>query len=305
MNVPTDDVHRHWYVLGAGAIGSLFAHRLAAVGCRITLLSRSPDETQRSLTLARGSRVVRRTFAVSSCTESGPVSRLLVTTKAADVDPALAGVSHRLHAASAVVVLANGMGFAADMPYGIAAFRGITTDGAFRDTSTHTVQAGSGETRIGLPGSAAPAPDWFTDSWSQLQDCVWDINIDTALWRKLAINCVINPLTALYGCRNGELATPAYRPVLQSLCEEVALACRAAGHGAAVESLLDTALQVIGRTADNRSSMLQDVLDGQPTEIDFINGFLVREVAVPAPHLPLNRRLIRDIKEKARQGDSY
>ena len=146
---------------------------------------------------------------------------------------------------------------------------------------------------------------WFTDSWSRLQDCVWDINIDTTLWRKLAINCVINPLTALYGCRNGELATSAYRPVLQSLCEEVTFACRAAGHGDAVESLLDTALQVIGSTADNRSSMLQDVLKGQRTEIDFINGFLVRAAAVPAPQLPLNRRLIREIKDKERPGDSY
>ena len=303
--MPPDDAHRHWYVLGAGAIGSLLAHRLAAIGCRVTLLSRSPNETQRTLTLERGAEVTRRTFAVSSCTETDAVSRLLVATKAADVDPALAGVSHRLHAGSTVLILANGMGFATAMPYGLAAFRGTTTDGAFRDTASHTIQAGSGDTRIGLPGSAAGAPDWFTDSWSRLQDCVWDINIDTTLWRKLAINCVINPLTALYGCRNGELATSAFRPVLQSLCEEVAFACRAAGHGDAVESLLDTALQVIERTADNRSSMLQDVLKGRPTEIDFINGFLVRAVPDSAAPLPLNRRLIRDIKARERSEDRY
>ncbi|MEQ8516979.1 MAG: 2-dehydropantoate 2-reductase N-terminal domain-containing protein, partial [Chromatocurvus sp.] len=257
-----DHDHAHWHVLGAGAIGSLFAHRLAATGCDVTLLSRGADERPRALVLESGPTVSQRVFAVSPCAALAPIHYLLVTTKAADVDPAIASVSHRVNAHSTVLVLANGMGFAGDLPHDLTAFRGTTTDGAFRrpapaatsrgDTH-HTVHAGSGETRIGLPGSAVPAPDWYKRSWGQLQDCRWDRQIETTLWRKLAINCVINPLTATYRCRNGALAAPAYQPLLRAVCDEVTAACRAAGRGMAVGTLWQDVLQVVDRTAANRS----------------------------------------------------
>lgn len=306
LAMPADQARCHWHVLGAGAIGSLFAHRLSAIGCRVTLLSRGAEATRRVLTLKSGATLSQLELPVSPCAGTGPVDHLLVTTKAADVDSAIASVAHRLHRHSVVLVLANGMGFAGNLPHGLAACRGSTTDGAFRapvaagtrgDDPTYTVHAGSGETRVGLPGGAAPAPDWFSRSWGRLTDCHWDTDIDTTLWRKLAINCVINPLTAVYRCRNGELAATAYRSLLEALCGEIAVACRAAGHGAAVASLLPDVLQVVKRTAANRSSMLQDVLAGRHTEIDFINGFLLNEPGVPALDLPLNHRLIRAVRE--------
>lgn len=293
--MPPDAALPDWHILGAGAIGTLFAHRLANAGCRVTLLSRGDPEAQRTLTLDSGGVTRQHTFPLSPPGDPTPIPRLLVSTKAAAVDPAIHGIRHRLQAHSTVLVLANGMGFAGDLPHGLTAFRGTTTDGAWRHPAGHTVQAGSGTTRIGLPGVAMAPPDWFRNSWGRLRDCQWDNAIETTLWRKLAINCVINPLTAAYRCRNGELASATYRPLLAALCSEVSAACRATGRDSVASLLLEDVLAVIHGTAQNRSSMLQDVLGGRPTEIDFINGYLLGHPAVAGLELPLNRRLIRAI----------
>lgn len=302
--MPADRDYRHWHVLGAGAIGTLLAHRLADRGCSVTLLSRGSTATRKTLTLESGADLSRRVFSLSPCAGPAVIDQLLVTTKAADVDPAIASVGHRLHGDSIVLVMANGMGFAEHLPRNLAAFRGSITEGAFPRGPGHTVYAGQGTIRIGLPGCSLPPPDWFSSSWERLRNCQWDTDIDTTLWRKLAINCVINPLTAAYRCHNGELAAPAYRRLLVTLCDEVTCACRATGHGAAVVSLLDDVLRVIAGTASNRSSMLQDVLQKRQTEIDFINGFLLAEPAVSTLELPLNRKLIRAIRERRQLHDT-
>ena len=294
--MPTDLDPRDWHILGAGAIGTLFAHRLATAGCEVTLLSRTADETQRTLTLDSGGNTMRRAFPLSAVTERTPILRLLVSTKAGDVDAAINSIRHRLHGDTTVLILANGMGFAGDLPHGLAAFRGSSTDGAYRERAGHTVHAGSGTTCIGLPGMTMDPPDWFSAAWGQLPDCHWDNAIETTLWRKLAVNCVINPLTAAYRCRNGELATATYRPLLIALCREIMLACRAAGRDSVAASLQGDVLKVVAGTARNRSSMLQDVLQQRSTEIDFINGYLLSHPAVRELDLPVNRRLISAIK---------
>ncbi|TCO76174.1 ketopantoate reductase family protein [Chromatocurvus halotolerans] len=303
--MPSDAALRDWHILGAGAIGTLFAHRLANAGCRVVLLSRGDAEARRTLTLDSGGLTRQHTFPMSPPGDPTPIPRLLVSTKAAAVDPAIHSICHRLQAHSTVLVLANGMGFASDLPLGLTAFRGTTTDGAWRHPAGHTVQAGSGTTRIGLPGVAMAPPDWFRDSWGRLRDCQWDNAVETTLWRKLAINCVINPLTAAYRCRNGELASATYRPLLTTLCSEVSAACRAAGRDSVASSLREDVLAVIHSTAQNRSSMLQDVLGGRPTEIDFINGYLIGHPAVTGLELPLNRRLIRAITAGQQLEDTW
>lgn len=286
-----------WHILGAGAIGTLFAHRLADAGCAVALIGRGGNCPHRTLTLEHDATLSRRSFCVSTSAAGEPVERLLVTTKASDVDSAIAGVHHRLQPDSTVLVLANGMGFGTGLPHSLPLFRGSTTDGAYRRSPGHTVHAGRGSTRIGLPGVSLSAPGWFAQGWAQLESCDWDPGIDTTLWRKLAINCVINPLTAVYRCRNGALADAHYRPCVEALCEEVAAACGAAGHAATVNGLYEDVMQVIHATATNRSSMLQDVLAERRTEIDFLNGFLLRHPGVSTLPLPLNRRLVSMVRQ--------
>jgi 2-dehydropantoate 2-reductase len=102
-------------------------------------------------------------------------------------------------------------------------------------------------------------------------------NIEPIIWEKLVVNAAINPLTALLCVKNGELLE---RPSARALMGE--LACEAAAVAETLGLVLPfpgperAAEEVARRTAENMSSMLQDVLRGAPTEIDVINGAVVR-----------------------------
>jgi len=125
-------------------------------------------------------------------------------------------------------------------------------------------------------------------------------HVETAMKRKLVVNSVINPLTALLGCRNGELLESAEaRKIIKRVCSEAshAFAMQAqeedgfhddrekqvrinsglsrASPGLTAQALEGECLRVIKATADNVSSMLSDVRVGSYTEIDYMNGYLI------------------------------
>ncbi|MEJ2597857.1 MAG: 2-dehydropantoate 2-reductase, partial [Anaerolineales bacterium] len=121
------------------------------------------------------------------------------------------------------------------------------------------------------------------------------------LWGKLVINAAINPLTALLGVPNGALLQrpSAHRLMAAAAAEAVAVA--AARDVALPHSdPLETILAVAQRTAENRSSMLQDVQRRAPTEIDAINGAIVRLGEQAETPTPVNRALwllVRALRE--------
>jgi 2-dehydropantoate 2-reductase len=292
---------RRWHVLGAGAMGRLFALRLAGAGCAITLLSRcdAPERDTEVLRVVHSGQERSQQVACSANSANGPIDRLLVLTKAQSVETAIAEVAHRLHSGSVVLILANGMGFEPRLPAGAVLARGTTTEGAYRREDGSVVHAGEGVTAIGLPGHGGGPPGWFQDSWGRLPRCEWRSDIDTLLWRKLAINCVINPLTALHRCRNGALSDPPLRREAEALLAEVADACRALGQTAATCGLEEELWRVVAATAANRSSMLQDVLARRPTEIAAISGFLLRQAEAQAISLPRTRQLCASLAAPA------
>jgi 2-dehydropantoate 2-reductase len=293
----------HWHVLGAGAIGCLFAQALHRSGSNATLVMRA-GTTQRFLPVIveHGDQRREDQLPVLSASDHQPISHLLVTTKAYDVRDAVAGIAPLLGNKCVVVLLVNGLGLAeqlaADWPQ-LDIYGGTTTEGAYVIGAQHIRHAGRGQTRIGKEGLAT-APPWF-GQWSRAIDCcVWDAHITGALWSKLAVNCIINPLTAVHGCRNGELEQR--RELAEQvalLCDEVASISRAAGFGEIAQQLPSTVAAVIAGTAGNRSSMLQDVTCGRRTEIDYITGYLLQvadRLGIPAPR---NRALLEEIHQRA------
>ena len=287
-----------WHVLGAGAMGCLFANALARAGHSTTILLR-PDSSEQKVTLTVTSegRSSHIELPASSATAPGHISHLLVTTKAHQVRDAVMSIAHRLDAASCVLLLSNGLGFAEELRAELSApayFYGTTTEGAYRTGHRAICHAGRGITRLGQPGSAT-APDWFEGWCAAVADSSWDPAIEQALWLKLAINCAINPLTALHRCPNGDLLGPQLAPRVATLCGEILQVSAAAGFGAITADLPVQVAQVLHATAKNRSSMLQDVLAGRGTEIDYITGYLLstaRQHHVFAPH---NETLYRSI----------
>lgn len=295
-----------WHVLGAGAIGCLLASKLHRSGTETTLIVRGATAAPRTdLNVSFQQKTSQFNLPLSVAGDHDSITHLLVTTKAYDVAVAVNSVAHRLAPKCTILLLVNGMGIAEQLREELPqqeVFCGTTTHGAYRLAAREIVHAGSGATRIGQQGrDQQKAPPWFTQ-WSQaLDDCIWDADIDSALWSKLAVNCVINPLTALYGCRNGELGTQqALRLEVARLCEEIVIISRAAGFTGTAENLEETVATVISGTAQNQSSMLQDLQHGQRTEIDYITGYLLEvasRLGIDAPH---NTNLLKRLQAHVR-----
>lgn len=281
-------------------MGCLFADALHRSGCKSTLVMRAGTR-QKSLAIVVEREGVRReqTLDIVTPDHREAISHLLVTTKAYDVRDAVSSVAHLVTEDGVVLLLTNGMGLAeqvgGDWPH-LKLYCGTTTEGAYRIGEQHIYHAGRGETRIGHTGQKEP-PTWFGHWARAIAPCLWDRNIETALWSKLAVNCIINPLTALHGCSNGELTRRSNLAAqVATLCDEVAHISRAEGFAEVATALPQLVAGVIAGTAGNRSSMLQDVQVGRRTEIDYITGYLLQVAdhhGIDAPH---NRALLESIR---------
>lgn len=293
----------HWHILGAGAMGCLFAQALHSQGARITLILRDAPAAQVPIVIERGNAKLDCLLDAVTAPSCGPIENLLVTTKAYDVAQAVDSIKDQLGANSTLLLMVNGMGLAeqlrASLPNQQIAC-GTSTEGAYRiDTpytphARHICHAGRGVTRIGLQGTAQ-APSWFSPWQEALPPCHWDADIETALWSKLAINCVINPLSAVHRCRNGELAQPKYAQDIAQLCKEVGQVSYATGRTRTAQTIAQSVAEVIAGTAENQSSMLQDLLHGRPTEIDHINGYLINVANTHGIAAPRSRALLAEV----------
>lgn len=101
-------------------------------------------------------------------------------------------------------------------------------------------------------------------------------NTNSIVWNKLLVNAVINPLTAILRVKNGELlSSPHYLSIMKQLLDEGRSVAETQGielDGQLWERLLEVCLL----TAENSSSMLQDLVNGRETEVDWINGSIIR-----------------------------
>jgi 2-dehydropantoate 2-reductase len=280
-----------WFILGAGALGSALAFLMHASAVPHVLLARDPRGERE--VHARGS-VTR--ISTASLPDHAPASieRLLVATKAGQIEAAINEALAYLAPGAVILTTANGLGFERDYRSAAGHFfldRAVTTAGAFRDADGSIELVAEGVTRTGRAG-VAEAPPWFTDSLAHLPGWQWDAEIDAAVAHKFAINCVINPLTALRRCRNGELLEGGSAGVdLATLCDETEPALRILGLWQGTTALEAAAAQVCRQTAGNRSSMLQDVLAGRETELAYLTGELLRRGHAAGLDLPRNRAL--------------
>ncbi|MFM7272842.1 MAG: ketopantoate reductase family protein, partial [Gammaproteobacteria bacterium] len=230
-------------------------------------------------------------------------------TKAIDAERAVAGVSSRLAPGAAVVLLQNGMGFqeaVRQLAPHARLFCAVTTEGAWLEEPFRVRHAGGGGTELGCwPSGNLPAAESIAAELGAGFLPVRAVaDVEPLLWRKLAVNCAINPLTALRGCCNGELLDTGHRQEFEALCAEIFGVLHALGHTELAGRVAAEAEGVARATAPNRSSMRQDLDAGRQTEIAFINGFLVeraRERGIPCP---LNTALVEAIRAREVRGGS-
>jgi 2-dehydropantoate 2-reductase len=295
---------KNWYILGAGAIGSLWASHLTLRNIPTRLILRDQQRlnsftSQVHITGQTPDATINLTGELAG--ERDPIQRLLVTTKSYDTLKAITSVQPRLSNNCLIVLLQNGMGqqqLIADRLPEIAVYAATTTEGVFKQQPNQLFHAGRGETWIGPINDAARqrGSDDLEDLLRLDLTTGYDINIERRLWQKLAINAAINGLTAKYGCKNGALVSnPAYRDEVQQLCQEVEAVARALNQPLFERPLIDQTLQVATATASNYSSMLQDLRNGRHTEIDFINGYICQQAIPLGIDVSSNQALIETI----------
>lgn len=160
----------------------------------------------------------------------------------------------------------------------IAIYAAVSTEGVNRQANGNLVHAGKGLTRIGPLNEAAVQALKFGNCLDALAhkglETQANENIWPALWEKLAINCAINPFTAILDCPNGEIRNATFFQENWPLLKlELTAMLNAAGVEITSSELEVRVFQVLENTRTNISSMLQDRRTKRKTEIEDINGF--------------------------------
>jgi 2-dehydropantoate 2-reductase len=273
-----NSLHAPWHVLGAGSLGTLWACRLARCGLPVRLILRDEARLRAyqagpGLTLEEHGSCQTWAIAAETVDNQAPIERLLVACKAYDAEHAVARLAPRLTANAELILLQNGLGsqdaVAAMVPQARCVVAS-STEGAYRRQDWQVVFAGHGFTWLGDP-RLPQAPAWLNELEHAGIPHQWTPDILTRLWRKLALNCAINPLTVLHDCRNGELLQ--HQCEVATLCAELAELLEHCGQPEAAVDLQSEVLRVIQATAANFSSMHQDVSQGRRTEISYLLGY--------------------------------
>jgi len=284
-------------VLGAGAIGSLYGAKLAAKN-DVTLVARAKhvDAINANGLHVEGleSHIVR-VRAVTALEKIGRDALVLVTTKVADTAAALATIAPLVRDDTTIVSLQNGLDSERIARRALGSrgvvLRGITQFGAtFKSAGVIEFMA-RGYTLLEKHERSDRIAPVLNDA--EL-DCRISQNIARDIWHKLAINCVVNPITAILGCEVGGIANPQLDPLKELVIRECLAV--AATQGVVLDENLKQEIDDFFRPSHNIASMLQDLRRHRATEIDYLNGAVVALGARHNVASPVNAALTAIVK---------
>jgi 2-dehydropantoate 2-reductase len=327
LRSPSPRIH----ILGVGNLGRLFAHALAKADSTtpITLLLHRASLAEEWEQAGKRIEIITdgvpdRTGSfdvevVSPDTSLGIIDNLIVATKTIRTASAISAIKHRLTSESTVLLTQNGMGTADELndvvfkdpstrPKYLAA---ITSHGVYSQGPFRSVHAGLADVTIGRLGQST-APQYLIDKIVQAPILsareVTPSELLLLQLQKLVINAMMNPMTVIFNCRNGELYNR--EPILQvmrKLLREASQVIQSLPQlqGDSIskqrfsqQNLERVVLDVAKKTGKNTSSMLQDVRAGRETEIDYINGYIIARGKQAGIDCTNNERLVRMVKEK-------
>lgn len=329
------------WVFGGGSLGLLYAAKLSAAGCDVSLVTRTENQAlairSHGIGLMNGlarndERQVIRCPAVSMEELVGakrkvdpkrhfdanrqtfmPPDWILLTVKqyglSEQVLNALAAWMEE-GAETRLLAMQNGIGHMEKLADRMAKQRlyaAVVSEGALRTSVKDVIHTGSGETKLGASFAVNYAGAHRDEKLKQLQNVLQyagfrtvlsnQLNID--IWRKLMINSAINPLTAVLRIRNGELLEHSgLTEIMYTLCQEALAVAARVGIPLQLEDIWKQLLEVCRHTAANKSSMLQDLEAGRPTEIRWINGAIVELAEQHGVDVPTHHMLVRLVQAR-------
>lgn len=294
-------------IIGQGAIGLLF-HTHLQVSSNNTLallpssrVKNSPEHYQ--YTHLNGDiETIPLTIANESFIQKCDL--IITCVKSYQVVAALQNIMHLIDHNPVIVVAHNGMGVTEQLKSLMSKINNsrvytlLTTHGAKMVAPYHVKHTGAGKIDIGLSIGTYSKVDkklllrLFEATFPMT---VWHDNIKIAQWIKLAINCTINPITAINNIPNGAVIEVTYQKLLLSVLQEVIEVAKAEGVHLSADELYKTVVDVAQKTAKNSSSMRSDINTQRTTEIDYINGYIHQQGLKHSIKTPQNTKLLEHV----------
>ncbi len=294
-------------IIGPGSLGILFASKIWQKLPQLSLLDhnhkRAQDLNKTGIRLIIPGQEDIRAFPHVSvdAQELGPQDVVMILVKTFQTADVLDGLKRLCGPKTLVVTLQNGIG-AGEMLERVVCRKnlvlGVTMHGANRRDFKTAVHAGSGKTYLGMFDSKMKVPPALELFVSLLDKCGFSCalvsDIYPIIWKKLLVNVGINALTALCCVRNGQLLD--YLPltaIQKQAVEEAYKVMKSLGVGLDMDfkEVIDLVRKVCMDTGDNISSMLQDRIKRNRTEIEYINGSIIRFGKKTGIETPVNQTL--------------
>ena len=292
---------RKTFILGAGAIGSVYGAFLSKRNDIILIGKKAHVDAVNSKGLSI-SGYINKTFHLKTDREIHEIPEktlIILTTKAYDSTKAIEKTKKLLKKDTVILILQNGLGIKENVKRAVGdkakILRAITTMAA-EFFEPGKIRFWNGETIIEQNENAEEISKIFNDCMLKTR---LSRDINREVWNKMVVNCVVNPLSALFRVRNCEIVVDSLRTVRHRIIME----CVEVGKAEGITFPEDLEKRVDEKISSytNFSSMCQDVMKGKKTEIDFLNGKIVelgREHHIPTPVNEALTCLVKFMEEK-------
>lgn len=298
-------------IIGSGSIGHLWTAYLVDKHIDVRLYARQPKAGQQYTVQSPQRHFVcdithhslrnwQTPDFIIICVKATSLESLCLELKSC-VDSRLIALSN-----TPVILMMNGMGIIEIAQQHLpetTIYQASTSHGARLEDFVlrHT---GQGDTLIGKIGennSEIENEKSIIDLITLLNEAIpnvrWNNNHQEALWTKLLINAIINPLTAIHKIQNGELLTnKKINQQAKRLTQQLEPVIQKYLPSQNWQSIFEKVELVANQTYTNVSSMRQDILISRKTEIDFITGYLLKMAAKKHIKLPEHEQIVNQIK---------
>lgn len=293
-------------VVGAGAVGSFYGAMLARAGHAVTLVGRAPHVqaiADRGLRLHISGQIHTVSLAASTdLAVAGGADLVLFCVKSPDTDGVARQLAPLLKPDALVISLQNGVDNAETLARHLtqavapAAVYVATAMPAPGEVHHH----GQGHLVIGPINAAAAADAALMSRLQSVVDLFASAEVSVRvspdvfgeLWRKLIVNCAYNAVSGLTRQPYGRMADlPAIVDLQRAVVREAVAVAQAAGQTIDLDASMAAMAAIATTMPGQRSSTAQDMARGRPTEIDHLNGFVVRRGAELGVPTPLNQAL--------------
>jgi 2-dehydropantoate 2-reductase len=290
-------------VVGAGAVGCYFGGMLARAGADVILIGRHPhvDAIARDGLFIDGV-TVRERIPISASTDLSALrgsELVLFCVKTVDTETTARAIAPFLERKAVVMSLQNGVDNVAriEAALQIKAVATVVYVAVAMSGPGHVKHSGRGDLIIGGGPDGVDLPIIAGLFQKASVRCDISETIQTELWKKMVMNCAYNAVSALGRAQYGRiLRHDLSRQVVKTTIEEVVAVARGEGVALPEAGMLDAAWKLAEAMAEAQSSTAQDIQRGKRTEIDSLNGYIVRRAAEHGIPAPVNSTLYALVK---------